>query len=133
VFAFALYAIAVWYAAAKFRRQWRGFLWIALAAVGLVLVGFFHWQLNIWTHGRIYLRVLQVLLYPYSILVIVIALYIACLPRRAAAARCSGCGYEFTGISALDAVCPECGAERTEPVVAGVSRGTDATPGREAV
>lgn len=111
VFAFVIYAVAVWYAAARWRRTWSGFLWVSAGGLGLVLVALFHYQLNIWTDGRIYLRVMQVLLYPYAILVVGMGLYIACLPRAVVLPprRCPACRYDLRGLDPDDLRCPECG------------------------
>ena len=135
MFLFAAYAIAVWYAVAINRRNWRGFAWILIAALALVAVAYLHWLLNVWTEGRIYFRVLQVMLYPYSVVVVGISLYIACLPRRACAVECQHCRYDLAGIAEDSALCPECGV-RFQPDASirerDLSRGRAATPSRPA-
>lgn len=105
---FAVYAVIIWYAAARFRRRWEAFAWVAAGAIGLILVALFHWRLSVWTGGRIYLRVLQALLYPYTVLVVVGGLYIACLPRPRSKVHCRVCQYDLAGLE--EPVCPECGA-----------------------
>lgn len=125
--AFAFYAVAVWYAAAKWRRQWAAFGWVAAGALGLVMVGYFHWKLNIWTNGRIYFRVLQTLLYPYSVLVVGMGLYLACLPRPLKSLHCEACRYDLKGLEGEAALCPECGT--THPRL---NRGPTAAPDPEA-
>ena len=77
--------------------------------VNSVLLGFFHWRLSIWTNGRIYFRVLQALLYPYSIVVVGIGLYMACLPRAIPRQWCSTCRYDLSGLENEVDLCPECG------------------------
>jgi hypothetical protein len=110
VFAFVVYAVAVWYAAARWRRRWEAFAWILAGFGGLALVAYFHWRLNIWTHGTIYLPVLRVLLYPYTALVVGVGLFIAMLPRRVIPwAHCPGCLYDLRGLDAPVESCPECG------------------------
>jgi hypothetical protein len=110
VFAFVVYAVAIWFAAAKWRRQWRSFAWVIAGGIGLCLIALFHYQLNIWTGGRIYLRVLQVLLYPYTVLVVGMGLYIACLPRQIkATVPCPACEYDLAGLDLPGLLCPECG------------------------
>jgi hypothetical protein len=42
VFAFAAYALAVWYAAARWRRQWAGLAAVAVGILGLLLVAYLH-------------------------------------------------------------------------------------------
>jgi len=109
VFFFPLYAVLVWYAAARWRRRWESFAWVGAGVAGLVLIAYLHLCLNEWTHGRIFLRVLQTLLYPYTGLVGVVGVYIACLPRRVAVYCCHECHYDLSGLIGETAVCPECG------------------------
>jgi hypothetical protein len=110
VFFFVLYAVAIWYMAARWRRQWGSFLAIALGLLGLLLVAHAHYRLSVWSNGRIYLPVLQVLLYPYTVLVVGLGLYIAFLPRRAIPwEHCPGCEYDLRGLDAPVTLCPECG------------------------
>lgn len=112
MFAFAIYAVAVWFAAARWRRTWLSFAAVLAGGLGLVAVAYLHYRLNIWTHGRIYLRVLQVMLYPYTAMVVGMGLYIACLPRAAgerAAVHCPACHYDLAGLEPEGLVCPECG------------------------
>jgi hypothetical protein len=117
--AFAAYAVAVWYYAAQGRRRWQGLASVVLGLAGLLLVAYFHYCLNDWTHGRIYLRVLQSLLYPYAALVTGVGLYIACLPRRCPDHACVKCQYDLRGLVGEAEVCPECGGVIMDP---GVSR-----------
>ncbi|HYE03124.1 MAG TPA: hypothetical protein VD963_07800 [Phycisphaerales bacterium] len=105
---FVVYAVAVWFAACRGRRRWEGFAAVAVGLGGCVAVGYLHYQLNIWTEGRIFLRVLQVLLVPYAILVTLGGLFLAALPRRSTQlVPCRACQYELAG---LCGPCPECGA-----------------------
>lgn len=109
MFLFVVYAIAVWYFAIRYRRRWIGFASVAAGIAGLVGLAWLHIQISRWTHGRIYLQQLQVLLYPYTLLVGVIGFYGACLGRSFNPAICLGCGYDRTGLSLANPVCPECG------------------------
>ena len=133
MFAFAAYAIAVWYAVARHRRHWLGFAYTLLGAAVLVVVAYLHWLLNIWTEGRIYFRVLQVMLYPYAAFVVGISFYIACLPRRTSVVECARCRYDLAGIAEDAALCPECGV-RFQPDAAVLDRDLNpaaaATPSR---
>lgn len=79
------------------------------ALAGLMLVALAHWQLTVWTEGRIVLRVMQLLLYPYAVLVTIVGLYIASLPRAIAAGTCHQCGYDLSGLPIRGQCCPECG------------------------
>jgi len=118
VFAFVIYAVAVWFAAARWRRRWASFASVGAGGLGLVLVAWFHWQLNIWTGGRIYIQVLQVLLYPYTVMVVVMGLYIACLPRAVPLVKhqCPECAYDLHGLEEVDLRCPECGTAQAYAV-----------------
>lgn len=110
---FAAYALAVWFAAAKWRRRWWAFASVALGMVGLALVAYLHICLNEWTGGKIYLRVMQVFLYPYALLVGVVGIYISCLPRRIAEGACARCEYDLAGLAGESPACPECGVPVT--------------------
>ncbi len=110
MFAFVIYAIAVWYAAARWRRQWLSLAWVTAGFLGLVLVGYFHSRLNVWSNGQIYLPVLRVLLYPYTLMVVAVGLYIAALPRRNIRwEHCPLCEYDLRGLDQPIETCPECG------------------------
>ncbi|MCC6659287.1 MAG: hypothetical protein IT437_00205 [Phycisphaerales bacterium] len=110
---FTGYAVLVWFAAARFRRQWKAFAWVGAGIVGLIIVALLHIQLNVWTHGQIYLPVLQSILYPYTVVVAVMGLYLACLPRRVPEAHCTRCRYDLRGLEREPELCPECGASST--------------------
>ncbi len=128
MFFFPLYAILVWYGAARWRRRWESFACVAAGVAGLILIAWLHLCLNEWTHGRIFLRVLQVLLYPYTILVGIVGCYIACLPRRSLALCCDHCQYDLVGLVNEAEVCPECGTACPPEVRPRVSPEPDATP-----
>lgn len=108
MFALIAYAVLVWYGALRWRRNWRGVAAVVLGVLGVVVTGYLHYMLNEWTHGRVYLRVLQVLLYPYGVLVAAVGFFIAALPRVYSGAQCRTCGYDLRGLETNDRVCPEC-------------------------
>jgi hypothetical protein len=116
LFAFVVYALAVWFLAAKWRRTFRGFAAVGCGLAGLILVAWFHLKLNDWTHGQIYVQVLQVLLYPYAGMVTAVGAYIAVLPRSVPACCCRACGYDLTGLAGEVELCPECGTTPPVPV-----------------
>lgn len=109
MFVFVIYAVAVWYFAIRHRRRWRGFCAVAVGIAGLVFISYLHIQLSRWTNGRIYIQALQVLVYPYTVMVGLVGLYGACLPRARNPRACLGCGYDRSGLAAGNPVCPECG------------------------
>lgn len=111
---FVIYAALVWWAGYRWRRRWLGFAWVALGFLGLVGMAVLHWRLSEWTHGRIYLPVLQVLLYPYTLLVAAGGCFMAAMPKMLPF-RCATCGYDLEGLEGDLAVCPECG--RTHAMV----------------
>lgn len=126
---FVVYAVLVWYAAAKWRRRWRSFALVTLGLVGLVGVAYLHTWLNIWTDGAVYLPVLRSLLYPYMALVGMVGYYIACLPRaRPGEVRCHSCRYDLAGHT-LPAICPECGTRNMPTRVRTATPGPAAEPG----
>jgi hypothetical protein len=107
--AFVVYAAAVWYAAARWRRQWESFAWVGIGLAGLLLVAYLHYLLSLWTDGRIFLPILRSLLYPYTVVVVIVGLYIACLPSRPPIVECPSCAYDLRGLEEEVNMCPECG------------------------
>lgn len=107
---FVVYAVLVWWAAYHWRRRWRGYGASVAGVMGLVFLAFLHWKLSEWTHGRIYLPVLQVLLYPYTLLVGAGGVFMASMPKMLPF-RCASCGYDLEGLEGEIAACPECGRE----------------------
>lgn len=125
MFAFVVYAVGIWYAAAKWRRRWLSFAWVGIGFLGCVFVAWLHYRLNIYTHGKIYLPILRSLLYPYTGLVVVVGLYIACLPRgNRLEGCCPWCRYDLKGLP-RPAKCPECGRVSVGPVVGVTSKPED--------
>lgn len=115
---FALYAVLVWSATIHWRRRWTGLLALVLAIFILFALAALHIQLNHWTHGAIYLPVLQSILYPYIVLVGFIGLYTLVLPRTyhtRGTFRCTRCGYDLRGLRDETSTCPECGFDGAPP------------------
>jgi predicted RNA-binding Zn-ribbon protein involved in translation (DUF1610 family) len=111
VFAFVAYAVLTWYLTFRFRRQWRGVLVLIGSMLGLALVTVFHFQLNKWTRGAIYLPVLQVLLYSFAALTLSVGLFIVAAPRRERS-TCRTCQYNLAGLYDEGMyVCPECATQ----------------------
>lgn len=124
---FAFYAGLVWYGAVKRRREVMGFVYTLLGVLGVVFIGYLHYRLSIWTNGAICLPVLQSLLYPFGGLLLVVGVYLACLPPKYSGSRCRGCGYDLRGLETDDRVCPECGTRHVLFHGAGLPcRGCDA-------
>lgn len=125
---FTGYAVIVWWLAARYRRTWRAFAWVGAGVAFMVAVILGHLELGAATNGKIYLPVLQPILYAYGFTVTGMGLYIACLPRVPEPGRlCHWCGYDMRGLSAPRAArrtCPECG--RTEPEGSAPPRHRDA-------
>lgn len=114
VFVFVLYAIGIWYAAAVHRRRAAGYLWVGAGVLGMVVVAYAHALLNYWTNGAIRLPVLQSLLWPYTIMVMVVGVYIASLPR--ARVLCRRCSFDLTDAQTPGGRCPSCQAVRAHRV-----------------
>lgn len=115
MFLFVVYAVLVWYLACRWRREWRGLGVVALGLAGVGLVAIVHYKLHVWTEGRVYLPVMQMLLYPYGLLVAGFGLFIWALPRTFSSRGrelCRSCGYDVTGLAEeARYACPECGNE----------------------
>lgn len=114
MFFFVAYAFLIWYWCVRWRRRWPAFASVAAGACGVALVGFFHYRLNVWTGGKIFLPVLQSILYPYGVMVVAVGMYISCLPARRPEVHCRRCHYDLEGLheDEIDSPrCPECGLE----------------------
>lgn len=112
MFAFVLYALGVWYAAARYRRTLAGFLWVGAGLLGLVVISLGHYGLFVYTKGAVNLPVLGSLLWPFAVLVVGVGLYIAALPRPKV--LCERCGTDLTqGRHEALPVCPCCGLRRS--------------------
>ncbi|MEX2218913.1 MAG: hypothetical protein WD749_09155 [Phycisphaerales bacterium] len=109
MFVFALYAVLVWWLAARWRRQWGSFAVVAAGLALLLAVAWLHYLLSLWSEGRIYLPVFQSILYPYIALVTLVGLYIACLPANSRLPLCPACDYDLGGLEDETTSCPECG------------------------
>lgn len=133
---FTGYAVIVWWLACRYRRTWRSFAWVGAGAIFMAIVILGHIELGIATKGRIYVPVLQPILYAYGITVTGMGLYIACLPRRSEPGRyCHSCGYDLRGIAlraipgVLTRVCPECGMN--EPANTSRAKSSPAQQGQD--
>ncbi len=106
---FVGYALLVWIPAARFRRQWLSFAIVLLGALGLIGISLAHYQLRE-LRPSWFIQGMQVLLYPYSVLVTAVGFFIAVLPRTFEGG-CPSCGYSLTGLPISRRLCPECGVD----------------------
>lgn len=104
---FVGYAMIVWFYTCKWRRSWRALAIILAGVVGLVVLNWIHYELG--QHFDIFLPVLRSLMYPYTLLVFVVGVYIALLPRKHPPGFCGRCGYNLDGLEEEVTICPECG------------------------
>ena len=111
MFLFVIYAALFWWLSVKHRRTWTGFAWAIGGFLGLCLLGYIHYRMDIWTNHRIYLPVLQTILYPYAALVLIVSLFLASLPPKFRGIACRQCGYDLTGLEVARPRCPECGRQ----------------------
>jgi hypothetical protein len=114
VFLFVLYGVAAWILAAKWRRQLRGFLSVALSLALLFTAAWLYTQLSHWTNGRVALPLMQVLLYPYIALIAAGGIFLVLLPRTGVRrpGHCARCEYDLVALeptASLGVICPECG------------------------
>jgi len=128
LFLFIIYAVGIWFAAGRWRREWRGLLSVVGGVAGVLLVGYLHIRLNEWTKGGIYLPVLQSILYPFGALVGFVGLFIVTLPRTQIPSSCSRCGYDLQGQEESPPICPECGAASNHKHAPGETRRSDPAP-----
>lgn len=106
---FVAYAALTWYLAYRWRRHILGLVVLVASLGGLVLLGYIHWQFNQWSGGKLFLPVLQALLYPFGGLVALMGGFMYLMPRTYAGRRCQRCGYDVTGLAEEGRwLCPEC-------------------------
>lgn len=105
---FAFYAGLVWYGALKWRREILGFVSTLLGVLGIAAIGYVHYLLNAWSNGAMCLPLLQSMLYPFGVLILVMGVFLSCLPRKYAGPMCRGCGYDLRGLETDERRCPEC-------------------------
>ena len=113
MFLFALYAFATWWAAWKFRRQWRGVALLILAELGLLLIGWLHYEILVAIKALFYLNILRVLLIPYALLLAAVGVFLFAQRRTWGRGHCAACGYSLAGIVTArpEITCPECGTD----------------------
>ncbi|MEN0020869.1 MAG: hypothetical protein AAF747_08310 [Planctomycetota bacterium] len=105
-------ALSVWFPAYHYRRRLAGFGIVMLGLLGLAALAYFHYWASIWTNGRVSLPALQMMLYPYTLLVVAVGVGLACVPRGepiAIGGQCGHCGYDITALPQHVVRCPECG------------------------
>lgn len=106
---FVGYAVIVWYLTARYRRTLLAYA-CALSGVGLLMtLGYAHWVIGRF-HPELFIQGMQILLYPYTIVVGAVGVFIASLPHRVEPGNCPRCGYNLLGLATPLANCPECGA-----------------------
>jgi len=105
----AVYPVVFWALALRWRRRLLGFAVVFCGTVFLAGVCAFHAAMPRLLPGSVeYIQIAQSVLWPYSVLVPIVALYCACLPRRAPT-DCVRCGYRMHGLEDETDTCPECG------------------------
>ncbi len=103
---FVGYALAVWIPAARYRRRAIGLGVVLLGAAILVLIGLAHYQLRL-IRPTWYIQGMQVILYPYTAMVVGVGAFIAALPRYRPGC-CPHCAASLAGAAPDEPVCPEC-------------------------
>lgn len=106
---FVIYAVAIWYAVYRTRRTLRGMACLLGGVALLIVVAWLHYKLQEWTTFDIFLPVLQIILYPYTVLVLGVGVFFLWLPHPG----CRVCGYDISQL-AHASVCPECGSTYEE-------------------
>lgn len=105
---FVGYALLVWFFTARHRRTVRAFVWAGAGILTLLTIMYGHWRLGQW-HPEFMIQGLQILLYPYTLLVGSVAVFIAAMPRRFDPGSCVRCGYDLASLDHWVRCCPECG------------------------
>lgn len=104
----SLYALVVWWVAAKHRRTWKAFVFTAAGGAFVLplvdpLVYLVWWMMGekpVW---------LFPFMYAYAAVLLVVGCMLSVLPRGPRGVPCQACGYDLTGNAT--GLCPECGRE----------------------
>lgn len=105
---FVGYAMLVWYLSARYRRTVLAFACALSGTALLAVLAYGHWLFG-QGHPELFIQGMQILLYPYTVVVGVVGVFIASLPRRYPPGACPRCGYDLAGLGHPVANCPECG------------------------
>lgn len=116
---FTLYALAVGYFAARWRRTLRGVLAVMAGEGVLVFLAWWHLQIPLLASRGVTLfegidiLPFQILLYPYMIFVVAMGVFVVCLPKKAPVDSCWHCRYDLSSLVEEPGllICPECGRE----------------------
>lgn len=111
MFLFAFYACGVWYLALRFRRQWPAFVIVPAAAGVTALLVPVLMAANVADVG------LYLMLSAEAVVILLVGLFIAILPRAPKHPHCAYCRYDLRGlvgetgraVSDGPQQCPECG------------------------
>lgn len=111
---FTAYALLVWLLAVRWRRSPAGFVVTLAGLAGLVAAGYFHVKLGDWFGW--YIAAMQLILYPYTIIVTAVGFFLASLPRLCPdTVSCVQCAYDLRGLTSegqhVRIRCPECGRQ----------------------
>lgn len=114
---FLVYALFVWYLCFKHRRQWLGVLCLICALTFVAILGRLYESVIDWARasgnhlfdGRSDGRMFNFLLVLESGIILVVGVFLLCLPRITASLPCRKCGYELSGLDESNPTCPECG------------------------
>ncbi len=111
---FVGYALMVWFFTARHRRTLMAFGICTLGVGGLLLISYLHWLLGYY-HPELMIQGLQILMYPYTMVVAAVGFFVAITPRRHDPGMCPSCGYDMHGLGYPVDRCPECG-HACEPI-----------------
>lgn len=112
---FVGYALLVWYFTARHRRTVAAFGICGAGVGGLLLISYVHWRVGV-RHPELLIQGLQILMYPYTLAVGAVGIFVAMIPRRHDPGMCPDCGYDMHGLGYPVDRCPECG-RACEPVL----------------
>lgn len=102
---FAVYAVIIWYLALRFRRRWQAFAIVPIASISVYVLVPLMRHVNVADIG------LYILLGAEAVVILIVGLFIAILPRPPAHPHCHYCKYDMRGLQGRgpDQRCPECG------------------------
>ncbi len=109
---FPAYSIFVWYLCVRFRRTIWGFLALACGVLGVITLTMVQRRVRdaIGMEPTPFSN-LDFLLWIESVAVLVVGLFLTCLPAHRCHLPCRNCSYELDGLEDDNPTCPECGLQ----------------------
>jgi hypothetical protein len=106
---FPIYAVLIWALTWRFRRSWLAYVTVFAGVLGVAVLAALHRFTELVFPVNVSGPFFPLLLLTEAVFVLVVGVYIACLPLHRVDRPCRACGYELAGLEEANPTCPECG------------------------